>query len=131
MEKILASRLSTNRWAVALAGMVAMMTLGTVYSWSLFTQPLIAAFGRSNTTITWAFGIAIIFIGLGAIVGGRWQDRFGPRRAMFIGIGLWSAGNILTGIGTPTFGPIWLYLTYGIMGGFGVGVGYITPMATV
>lgn len=131
MGRILIDRLSTNRWAIALAGMVAMMTLGTVYSWSLFTQPLIAAFGWSNTTTTWAFAIAIFFIGVGAIVGGRWQDRFGPRRVMLIGVGLWSAANILTGIGTPTFGPAWLYLTYGIMGGFGVGVGYITPVATV
>ncbi len=73
--------MSTNRWAIAVAGTVAMICLGTVYSWSLFTQPLIAAFGWSHTTTTWCFALAIFFLGVGAIIGGRWQDRRGPRRS--------------------------------------------------
>jgi MFS family permease len=71
---------TSNRWLIAAAGTVAMACLGTVYSWSLFTQPLIAAFRWSNTTTTWTFALAILFLGIGAVVGGRWQDRKGRGR---------------------------------------------------
>ena len=69
--------MTSNRWVIAAAGTVAMACLGTVYSWSLFTQPLIAAFGWSNTTTTWTFALAILFLGIGAVIGGRWQDAEG------------------------------------------------------
>jgi OFA family oxalate/formate antiporter-like MFS transporter len=68
-----------NRWAIAAGGTAAMACLGTVYSWSLFTQPLVAAFGWSTTGATLAFSFAIFFLGVGAVIGGRWQDRAGPR----------------------------------------------------
>src|SRR5512143_4238142 len=123
--------MSTNRWAIAVAGTVAMACLGTVYSWSLFTQPLIAAFGWSNTTTTWAFALAIFFLGVGAILGGRWQDRSGPRAVAVTGVVLWGIGNVLAGLGTARFGAWWIYLTYGVIGGLGLGIGYITPVATV
>jgi MFS family permease len=121
----------TNRWAIALAGTVAMVCLGTVYSWSLFTQPLIAAFGWSNTTTTWAFALAIFFLGVGAIAGGRWQDRRGPRAVAVTGVLLWGLANVLAGLGTARFGAPWIYLTYGLLGGLGLGLGYVTPVAAV
>ncbi|HTN53004.1 MAG TPA: OFA family MFS transporter [Anaeromyxobacter sp.] len=120
-----------NRWLIALAGTVLMICLGTVYSWSIFTQPLVAGFGWSNTTTTWAFALAIFFLGVGAIVGGRWQDRAGPRRVAVTGAILWGLGNVLAGLGTRALGPVWLYLTYGVIGGLGLGIGYVTPVATV
>ena len=120
-----------NRWAIAVAGTIAMICLGTVYSWSIYTQPLIASFGWSNTTTTWAFALAIFFLGVGAIIGGRWQDRSGPRVVAVTGVVLWGIGNILAGLGTARFGAWWIYLTYGIIGGLGLGIGYITPVATV
>ncbi len=123
--------MSQNRWAIAVAGTIAMICLGTVYSWSIFTQPLIASFGWSNTTTTWAFALAIFFLGVGAILGGRWQDRSGPRVVAVSGAVLWGIGNILAGLGTAHFGAWWIYLTYGVIGGLGLGIGYITPVATV
>ncbi len=120
-----------NRWLIAVAGTISMMCLGTVYSWSIFTQPLIASFGWSNTTTTWAFAFAILFLGIGCVVGGRWQDRVGPRRVAVIGVILWGVGNVLAGLGTRSFGPWWIYLTYGVIGGLGNGIGYVTPVATV
>ncbi len=120
-----------NRWIIALAGTISMACLGTVYSWSLFTQPLVASFGWSNTTTTWAFALAIFFLGVGAIIGGRWQDRVGPRRVAVVGAVLWGLGNLLAGLGTAALGPWWIYLTYGVIGGLGLGFGYITPVATV
>jgi len=121
----------TNRWAIAVAGTVAMICLGTVYSWSLFTQPLIAAFGWSNTTTTWTFALAIFFLGVGAVIGGRWQDRRGPRPVAVTGVVLWGLANILAGVGTARFGAPWIYITYGLLGGLGLGLGYVTPVAAV
>src|SRR3954468_4078710 len=123
--------MTRNRWMIALAGTVAMACLGTAYSWSIFTQPLIASFGWSNTTTTWTFAIAIFFLGVGAVIGGRWQDRSGPRVVAVTGVVVWGLGNVLAGIGTRHFGALWMYLTYGIVGGLGCGLGYITPVATV
>ncbi len=120
-----------NRWTIALCGALVMMTLGTIYSWSLFTQPLVVSFGWSNTTVTWTFALAIFALGTGAVVGGRWQDKVGPRKVALTGVLLWSLGNFLAGLGTAHFGAGWLYLSYGMIGGFGVGMGYVTPVAVV
>ncbi len=120
-----------NRWAIAFAGVIVMICLGTVYSWSIFTRPLIATQHWSNTTTTWAFALAIFFLGVGAVIGGRWQDRAGPRVVTITGAILWGLGNLLAGLGTTSFGFWWIYLTYGVIGGIGLGMGYITPVATV
>jgi MFS family permease len=125
------ARTMKNRWLVAVAGTVTMVCLGTVYSWSVFTQPLRAAFGWSATTTTWAFALAIFFLGVGAIIGGRWQDRAGPRPVVVTGAILWGLGNVLAGLGTARFGAWWIYLTYGLLGGIGLGLGYVTPVAAV
>jgi OFA family oxalate/formate antiporter-like MFS transporter len=121
----------SNRWLIAASGTVAMACLGTVYSWSLFTQPLIAAFRWSNTTTTWTFALAILFLGIGAVVGGRWQDARGPRPVAVTGLVLWGLGNVLAGLGTPRLGAPWIYATYGVIGGLGLGLGYVTPVAAV
>ena len=121
----------TNRWAIALAGVVVMMCLGTVYSWSLFTQPLIASFGWNSQTTAITFELAIFFLGVGAVIGGRWQDTVGPRRVIMTGVALWGIGLLLAGLGTSHFGSWWIWLTYGVIGGLGLGMGYITPVAVV
>ena len=120
-----------NRWTVALGGMLLMICLGTIYSWSLFTQPLIACFGWSTTTTTFAFSLAIFCLGLGALVGGRLQDRIGPRQVAITSAVLWGGANVLAGLGTPYLGAGWLCLTYGVAGGIGVGMGYVTAVTAV
>jgi MFS family permease len=121
----------TNRWTIALAGVIVMICLGTVYSWSIFTRPLIAAFHWSNQDTSLAFECAIFFLGVGAVIGGRWQDRVNPRTVTVVGVLLWGIGVLLAGAGTPAFGKLWLYLTYGVIGGLGLGMAYITPVAMV
>jgi MFS family permease len=120
-----------ERWLVALGGTVLMACLGTVYAWSVFTQPLQLGLGWSSGTTTLAFSLAIFFLGVGAVAGGRWQDRAGPRRVALTGALLWGAGNLLAGLGTARLGAPWLYATYGVVGGLGLGLGYVTPVAAV
>lgn len=118
-----------NRWAIAWAGVVVMILAGTVYAWSNFTQPLIAGFGWNSTQTSLVFGLAIFFLGIGAVIGGRWQDRVGPRNVTITGIVLWGLGNLLAAIGPH---EVWWWdLTYGVIGGLGNGMAYITPVATV
>ena len=111
--------------------MVVMICLGTVYSWSLFTNPLIAAFGWSTQDTTLAFELSIFFLGVGAVIGGRWQDRVGPRTVTIVGAVLWGLGVLLAGAGTASLGKWWLYLTFGVIGGLGTGMAYVTPVAMV
>ena len=120
-----------NRWVIALAGMAVMLCLGTVYSWSIFTNSLIAGFGWTSQRATTPFELAIFFLGVGAVFGGRWQDRVGPRTVTIAGVVIWGIGVLLAGLGTAHLGAWWLYLTYGVIGGFGNGMAYVTPVAMV
>ena len=121
-----------NRWVIAMAGTVVMVTIGCLYSWGLFTQPLLVAYGWDLRTTTWAYAIANFSLAAaGAVIGGFWQDRAGPRKVAITGVALWGAGNVLAGLGTSGLGAPWLYATYGIIGGIGAGMAYITPVAMV
>jgi OFA family oxalate/formate antiporter-like MFS transporter len=121
-----------NRWVIAIAGTVVMVTIGCLYSWGLFTQPLLVAYGWNLRTTTWAYAIANFSLAaVGAVIGGFWQDRAGPRKVAIVGVALWGVGNVLAGLGTSSLGAPWLYATYGIMGGIGAGMAYITPVAMV
>jgi MFS transporter, OFA family, oxalate/formate antiporter len=122
---------AANRWFIAWAGVLVMICLGTVYSWSLFTNPLIASFGWSTQEATLTFELAIFFLGVGAVIGGLWQDRVGPRTVTIVGAALWGIGVLLAGAGTAGMGRFWLYLTYGVIGGLGIGMAYISPVAMV
>jgi OFA family oxalate/formate antiporter-like MFS transporter len=127
-----APMISTNRWTVATAGTVVMLTIGCIYSWAIFTQPLLVAYGWDLRTTTWAYSIANFSLAaVGAVIGGFWQDKAGPRKVAMVGVALWGCGNVLAGLGTPAGGALWLYLTYGIIGGIGAGMAYITPLAMV
>ncbi|MEJ7735052.1 MAG: OFA family MFS transporter [Polyangiaceae bacterium] len=120
-----------DRWRIAVAGLVVMLCLGTIYSWSLFTRPLAAAFQWTNLEVSMVFAASIFALGTGAVVGGRLQDRVDPRVVAICGVGLWALGNLLAGLGTARLGYGWLVVTYGLIGGFGNGIAYITPVATV
>ncbi len=120
-----------SRWLVAAGGVVLMACLGTVYAWSVYTQPLQAAFGWTSAQATAPFSVAILFLGVGAVVGGRWQDRAGPRPVAVMGALLWGVGNLAAGLGTGSLGAPWLVASYGVAGGLGLGLGYVTPVAAV
>jgi MFS transporter, OFA family, oxalate/formate antiporter len=121
-----------NRWTIAAAAAVVMLTIGTIYSWAIFTQPLLVAYQWNLTVTTWAYAIANFSLAaVGAVIGGFWQDRAGPRTVAMVGVTLWGVGNVLAGLGTSAFGAPWLYVSYGIIGGIGAGMAYITPLSMV
>lgn len=109
-----------------------MVMTGTLYSWAIFTRPLFAMFHWSLRECTGAYAIAnFCLAAVGAVLGGFWQDRKGPRRVAMTGMALWGAGNLLAGLGTAAWGAPWLYLTYGAIGGVGAGMAYIAPVTMI
>ncbi len=106
-----------------------MLCIGTAYSWSLFTRPLMVVFHWTSLQTSVAFALAIFGFGAGAFTGGLLLDRFGARRIGVAGALLWGLGNLLAGLGTARFGLLWLYASYGLVGGFGGGMAYVIPGA--
>ncbi|GAC1598614.1 MAG: OFA family MFS transporter [Candidatus Velthaea sp.] len=120
-----------KRWIVAAAGLVCVLGPGALYSFSLLSTPLTAAFGWSSTDVTWAFALANLCLALGGVVGGIFSDRFGPRYIAAIGIALWAAGYGLCATLPQSHSLIALYAFYGVMGGVGCGMAYISALSAV
>jgi len=120
-----------NRWLIALAGVIVQLCLGTIYGWSVFTKPLMAQYGWTQTQATLPFTIAIGVLAIATISGGTWLDRKGPKIVATVGTFMFSVGVILTGFAIQIGSLSLLYLTYGVIGGLGLGLGYITPIATL
>ncbi len=125
------STATPNRWLVAVMGTLLQLCLGTVYAWSYFQKPLVTSFNWSNTQAAWAFSLAIFFIGFSAAWGGMNLDKYGPKKLAILGAALYGLGWILGGFALSRQSLVLLYLGYGIVGGSGLGLGYVTPVATV
>jgi OFA family oxalate/formate antiporter-like MFS transporter len=124
-----ASQNVTNRWVIAAAGVVMQVALGAVYAWSVFRVPLAEAYGASVSEVNTTFSIAILSLGFAAFFGGLWMGRSGPRTVALAAGVLYGAGIFLASLAGPS---LWiLYLTYGLLGGIGIGLGYIVPLATL
>lgn len=105
------------------------LALGAVYAWSVFRIPLTKTFGWSIADVTWAFSIAILVLGFAAFLGGLWMRRVGPR---IVGITAGICYGLGVSLASFSAGNIWiLWLTYGVLGGLGLGLGYIVPLATL
>jgi OFA family oxalate/formate antiporter-like MFS transporter len=120
---------STNRWGIATAGVVMQIALGAVYAWSVFRIPLTKAFGWTISQVTLTFTIAILMLGFAAFVGGLWMRKSGPRRVAIVAGILYGAGVFLASFSGGHL--YWLYFSYGVIGGIGIGLGYIVPVATL
>ena len=102
-----------------------------MYAWSYFQKPLVEAYGWSNAQVTWTFSLAICCLGLAAAWGGLQLPRVGPRRLAMIGGVLFGVGHLVAALALHWKSLPLLYLGYGVLGGFGLGLGYVTPVATV
>jgi MFS transporter, OFA family, oxalate/formate antiporter len=105
--------------------------LGAVYGWSVFVQPLVHATGWTLTQVSLNFTLAIAFLGVGTIVGGLWQDRAGPRPVATVAGVVYGVSYLLAGYFAARHSLGGLYVSYGLLGGIGMGMGYITPVATI
>ena len=118
-----------NRWWIAFAGILLQMALGAVYAWSVFRVPLAKQFGWTISQVTLTFTIAIMVLGFASFFGGLWLKRVGPRVVAMTGAALYGAGVFLASF--SNHGLWWLYLTYGVIGGIGLGFAYIVPVAVM
>jgi OFA family oxalate/formate antiporter-like MFS transporter len=121
--------MKTNRWLIAVAGFCLQIALGAVYAWSVFRVPLAKQFGWSISEITITFTISIFVLGVAAFFGGLWLNRSGPRVVVMTGGLLYGLGVFLASFSDQRLG--WLYFSYGVIGGTGVGLSYIVPVAVL
>lgn len=118
-----------TRWGIAIAGVIMQIALGAVYAWSVFRIPLTKAFGWTISQVTLAFTIAIFVLGFASFVGGLWMRKSGPRKVAIVAGILYGAGVFLASFSGGHL--YWLYFSYGVLGGIGLGLGYIVPVATL
>jgi MFS transporter, OFA family, oxalate/formate antiporter len=118
-----------NRWGIAVAAFLLQMALGAVYAWSVFRAPLVKQFHWSIEEVTFTFTISIFVLGVSAFFGGLWLNKKGPRVVALTGGFLYSLGVFLASFSANKLW--WLYLSYGVIGGIGVGFSYIVPVAVL
>ncbi len=118
-----------NRWWIVFAGVCLQMALGSAYAWSVFRIPLSKQFGWTISQVTIAFTISWFFLGCAALLGGLWMHRAAPRTVAITGGLLWGIGVFLASFSAHKLW--WLYLTYGVIGGTGLGMGYIVPISVL
>lgn len=128
-----------NRWLIAPAALGIHLCIGSVYAWSLFNPALVKRIGVvtsaaddwSLKSVVWIFTVAIVFLGLAAALAGKWLEQVGPRMVGVVAASCWGGGFIVGGFGITT-GQLWLiYLGYGVIGGCGLGLGYVSPVSTL
>ena len=120
-----------NRWLTAMAAVGIHMSIGSVYAWSVLTRPVMETMGLSLSATTWAFSIAILFLGLSAGFLGPLVERLGPSRSGMVSAVFFSTGLLGTAAAVHCQSAFLLYLFYGAIGGIGLGTGYITPVSTL
>ena len=128
-----------SRWLVPPAALAIHLSIGQAYAFSVFNLPLSQRIGVTHSapedwklsTIGWVFSIAIVFLGLSAALFGPWLDRVGPRKAMFVSALCFGGGFEIASLGVVTHQFWLLLLGYGVLGGIGLGLGYISPVTTL
>jgi OFA family oxalate/formate antiporter-like MFS transporter len=116
-----------QRWIIVIAAIIVQMCLGAVYAFSVLVPPLEAEFHWTRIETSPAFTIALLVFALSMIPAGRLQDRKGPAIVATLGGILLVAGMVLSSF---TSSLMWFYVSYGIVGGLGLGLAYVTPIAT-
>lgn len=128
-----------NRWLIPPAALAIHLCIGQAYAISVFNLPMSKAIGITApapgdwqlTTLGWIFTLAIVFLGLSAAFAGRWLEEAGPRKVGVVSACCWGGGFLLSAVGVNIH-QIWLvYIGYGVIGGCGLGLGYVSPVSTL
>ncbi len=128
-----------NRWLVPPASIAIHLCIGSVYAWSIFNPALVRVFGVvtptsddwSLSSVVWIFTVAIVVLGLSAAFAGKWLEEVGPRAVGVVAALCWGGGFLFGGLGIALH-ELWLiYLGYGVIGGCGLGLGYVSPVSTL
>ena len=128
-----------NRWRVPVASVAIHLCIGSVYAWSIYNPPLTrihgvvtsAADDWSLSAVVWVFTVAIVSLGLAAAFAGKWLEEAGPRKVGVVAAFCWGGGYIVGSLGILTHQLWLLYLGYGVIGGCGLGMGYVSPVSTL
>src|SRR5271156_3803054 len=125
-----------SRWLVPPAALSIHLAIGQVYAFSIFKNPLLGLKGADGAAwslkeVGYIFSIAIAVLGLSAALFGRWLETAGPRKAMFVAATCFGSGFLVAAAGVATHSLALIYLGYGVIGGIGLGLGYISPVSTL
>ncbi len=128
-----------NRWLVPPAALSIHLAIGQAYGFSVFNLPMTKLIGIQQSapedwklsTLGWIFSLAIVFLGLAAAFGGTWVERAGPRKAMLASACFFSLGFLVSSFGISIHNLFLVYLGYGVIGGIGLGLGYVAPVKTL
>ncbi|MHC8440934.1 MAG: OFA family MFS transporter [Candidatus Eutrophobiaceae bacterium] len=128
-----------NRWLIVPAALGIHLCIGSVYAWSLFNPALTRRIGVvasvsddwSLKSVVWIFSVAIVCLGLAAAFAGKWLEEVGPRKVGVVAAFCWGGGFLVSGLGIVTGQLSLLYLGYGVIGGCGLGLGYVSPVSTL
>jgi MFS family permease len=135
-REVSVARPGFSRWLVPPAALSIHLAIGQVYSFSIFKNPLLALKGADGAAwnlkeVGYIFSIAIAVLGLSAALFGRWLETAGPRKAMFVAATCFGSGFLVAAAGAATHSLALIYLGYGVIGGVGLGLGYISPVSTL
>ena len=128
-----------NRWRVPMASVAIHLCIGSVYAWSIYNPSLTRVYGVvtsagddwSLSEVVWVFTVAIVFLGLAAAFAGKWLESVGPRKVGVVAACCWGGGYLVGSAGIMTHQLWLLYLGYGVIGGCGLGLGYVSPVSTL
>ena len=128
-----------NRWRVPLASIAIHLCIGSVYAWSIYNPSLTRVHGVvtsaaddwSLSAVVSVFTVAIVFLGLAAAFAGKWLEEVGPRKVGVVSACCWGGGYLIGALGIMTHQLWLLYLGYGVIGGCGLGLGYVSPVSTL
>ncbi|MDO4814590.1 MAG: OFA family MFS transporter [Gemella sp.] len=122
---------SNNRYFIAACGVILHLVLGSAYAWSVYRNPIMKETGFSQSSVAFTFSLAIFCLGLSAAFMGRLVEKFGPRFTGSIAAIMYSLGHFVTALAIDQKELWLLYLGYGVIGGLGLGAGYITPVSMI
>jgi OFA family oxalate/formate antiporter-like MFS transporter len=123
--------MNENRWLIALSAVAIHLSIGSAYAYSVFKKPLGTQMGWGDTEIAWAFTLAIFFLGMSAATFGKFVERRGPKVSAVVAAICFSVGQIGAGFAVSMESLFLFYVTYGVIGGIGLGIGYISPVSTL